>query len=135
MKRMIALLLTGALSLSLVACGTGGMDSSGEGVLADSRTEIPANSQTESSADRQPNMSGMEEGGTSAPEEPQTAGSNVLIAYFSVPEDIETTDAIAGASIVVRNGEIRFPNCSREPCLWETNWFYPGMMWRKVRRP
>lgn len=105
MKRMIALLLIGVLSLSLVACGTGGTDFSGEDVLTDSRTETPANSQTESSADRQPNMSGMEEGGTSAPEESQTAGSNVLIAYFSVPEDIETTDAIAGASIVVRDGE------------------------------
>lgn len=29
----------------------------------------------------------------------------MLIAYFSVPEDMDTTDAIAGASIVVRDGE------------------------------
>lgn len=69
MKRMIALLLTGVLSLSLVACGTGGTDSSGEDVPAGSRSKAPANSQTESSAERKPNMSGMEEGGTSAPEE------------------------------------------------------------------
>lgn len=81
MKRMIALLLTGVLSLNLVACGTGGTDSSGEDVLADSRTEIPANSQTESSADRLPNMSGMEEGGTSAPEEAQATGSNVPLTW------------------------------------------------------
>ena len=38
-------------------------------------------------------------------EESQTTGSNVLIAYFSVPEAVDTTDAIAGASIVVKDGE------------------------------
>ena len=32
-------------------------------------------------------------------------GSNVLIAYFSIPEDVETTDAISGASIVVKDNE------------------------------
>lgn len=31
--------------------------------------------------------------------------SNILIAYFSVPEDVETTDAVAGASIVIRENE------------------------------
>ena len=32
-------------------------------------------------------------------------GSNVLIAYFSIPEDVETMDAISGASIVVKDNE------------------------------
>lgn len=32
-------------------------------------------------------------------------GSNILIAYFSIPEDVETTDAISGASIVVKDNE------------------------------
>lgn len=34
--------------------------------------------------------------------------SNVLIAYFSVPEDVDTsgTDAVSGASVVVRDGEV-----------------------------
>lgn len=31
--------------------------------------------------------------------------SNILIAYFSVPEDVDTVDAVAGASIVVRENE------------------------------
>lgn len=35
----------------------------------------------------------------------QATGSNVLIAYFSVPEDVDTVDAVAGASIMVRDGE------------------------------
>lgn len=36
------------------------------------------------------------------------SGSNILIAYFSVPEDVDTNgaDAVAGASIVVKDGEI-----------------------------
>ena len=34
-----------------------------------------------------------------------TGSSNILIAYFSVPEDIDTVDAVAGASIVVRENE------------------------------
>lgn len=34
-----------------------------------------------------------------------SGSSNILIAYFSVPEDVETTDAVAGASIVVRDDE------------------------------
>ena len=32
-------------------------------------------------------------------------GSNILIAYFSIPEDVETMDAISGASIVVKDNE------------------------------
>lgn len=32
-------------------------------------------------------------------------GSDILIAYFSIPENVETTDAISGASIVVKDNE------------------------------
>lgn len=34
--------------------------------------------------------------------------SNILIAYFTMPEDVDTegVDAIAGASIVVNGGEV-----------------------------
>lgn len=41
------------------------------------------------------------DGGTEA------GGSRVLIAYFSVPEDVDTsgTDAVAGASVVVKDNE------------------------------
>lgn len=36
-----------------------------------------------------------------------TTGSNILIAYFSIPEDVDITgvDAVAGASVVVKDGE------------------------------
>ena len=37
----------------------------------------------------------------------ESTGSRVLIAYFSMPEDVDTSgvDAVSGASIVVRDGE------------------------------
>lgn len=37
----------------------------------------------------------------------KTGNTNVLIAYFTVPEDVSTSgnDAVAGASIVVKNSE------------------------------
>lgn len=34
-----------------------------------------------------------------------TDSSRLLIAYFSVPENVDATDAVAGASIVVKDGE------------------------------
>lgn len=90
MRRKIAFLLAAVLSLSLGACGADNSASSLEtDVLADSQIEAPV----------------TEENDTPVSEEAQTTGSNVLIAYFSVPEDVDTTDAIAGASIVVRDGE------------------------------
>lgn len=90
MGRKIALLLAVVLSLSLAACETGDRAESTE-------TEVSAGSQTEAPE--------TEESDISASEESWSAGSNVLIAYFSVPEDVDTTDAVAGASIVVRDGE------------------------------
>ena len=45
---------------------------------------------------------------TGTAQEGQSESSNVLIAYFSVPEDVDTEgiDANAGASIVVRDGQV-----------------------------
>lgn len=90
MRKMITFLLALVLSLSLAACGADNSASS-------PKTDAPADSQTEISA--------SEENEAPVSEETQTTGSNVLIAYFSVPEDVDTTDAVAGASIVVRDGE------------------------------
>lgn len=48
---------------------------------------------------------GQQETDTSIPDEAQD--QRILIAYFSVPEDVDTTgvDAVSGASIVVSDGE------------------------------
>lgn len=95
MRKMIAFLLASAMSMGLAACGTDNSAGNSDTDTSESRTEAPA----------------IEDGGISgtdsapAHNDEQTAGSNVLIAYFSVPEDVDTVDAVAGASIMVKDGE------------------------------
>lgn len=98
MRRKIAFLLAAVLSLSLAACGA----DNGAGSPA---TDAPAESQTEAPAESQTDMPATEENDAPVAEESGDTGSNVLITYFSVPEAVDTTDAVAGASIVVRDGE------------------------------
>lgn len=75
--------------LVFVGCGAEKNDSS----VRDSIVSEPAESED-----------AREESGTSATVQKDT-GNSILIAYFSVPEDIDTVDAVAGASIVVRENE------------------------------
>ena len=85
MKRLVPLLLTGLLLLTAAGC---------------SAAEEPAPS---SSAPESSSTASVSDGAETA-EEP----GGILIAYFSVPEDVETegVDAVAGASVVVREGEL-----------------------------
>ena len=88
----MTLLLAGTMIVSLAACGREdtSQENSNENVQAIQETEQDAGEQNET-AD-----SGSD----------QNTGSNILIAYFSVPEDIDISgiDADAGASVVVQNG-------------------------------
>lgn len=85
MKRLVPLLLTGLLLLTAAGC---------------SAAEEPAPS---SSAPESSSTASVSDGAETA-EEP----GGILIAYFSVPEDVDTegVDAVAGASVVVREGEV-----------------------------
>lgn len=92
-QKIVTLLLAGTMIVSLAACGREDVsqENSNENVQAIQETEQDAGKQNET-AD-----SGSD----------QNTGSNILIAYFSVPEDIDISgiDADAGASVVVQNGE------------------------------
>ena len=100
MRRIVALGLAVVLSLSLAACGANESAGSSEPeVISENQTEVDA------SEENQADVPAVEEEDTSMTEDTEESGSRVLIAYFSVPEDIDTTDAVAGASIVVDNGE------------------------------
>lgn len=99
MKRIFSLLLAGTLLLSLAACSSTPTESD------QPSSTVPA-SQEESgidSAETAPSADVSGEGTASAASE-----SNILIAYFTMPEDVDTegVDAIAGASIVVNGGEV-----------------------------
>ena len=92
MKRRISLLLVVILVFHLIACGANEQDTS-------TAPNVTVN--------RENNAVPIEENNTENGAEPERSGSNILIAYFSVPEDVDTdgVDAVAGASIVVKDGE------------------------------
>ena len=100
MKRILPWFLAGALLLSLAACGSeaeeSGQNSSAVPLSSFSQAEAEADSAAEtSSSDTEEAVS-------------QVSGSNILIAYFTMPEDVDTegADAVTGASIVVEDGEV-----------------------------
>lgn len=96
MQKIIALLLSALLVLSLAACGNNNQhiveDTPAETETVSPTTE-PDDSDTESTEENA-------EGGT---ESEETA--NILIAYFSVMET-DGVDTVAGASRVAANGEV-----------------------------
>lgn len=81
-------------------------------LLAGCASGAPAASPAPSAADTAPAQETPAPARTAQPaEEPDAgaaAGSSILIAYFTMPEDVDPAgaDAVAGASIVVRDGEI-----------------------------
>ena len=103
---MIVLLVSG-----LVGCGKESRDNNTgnmpvqepeETEDSDSQSGSGDTKEAESAAGMQDTseQENAEEGSESAAE-----GSNILIAYFSIPEDVETTDAVSSASIVVKDNE------------------------------
>ena len=100
MKRILPLLLTGALILSLAACGS----ETGESGQSSSAAPSSSSPQTETETDSAAAAPSVDTEETVS----QVSDSNILIAYFTMPEDVDTegVDAIAGASIVVSDGEV-----------------------------
>lgn len=98
MQKRLALALAAVLTMALLAgCASGAPAASpgpsAAGPATAQETPAPA-AQTAQPAEE--------------PAEGAAAGSSILIAYFTMPEDVDPAgaDAVAGASIVVRDGEI-----------------------------
>ena len=105
MKKLTAIFLGLVMVASLAACGSEAPEpsevpASGSSFGTENAAEPEEAEEPESSADTNPSET--------EPEAADEEGSaNILIAYFTMPEDVDTdgVDAIAGASIVVRDGE------------------------------
>lgn len=105
-KNVLCLCMAVLLVSGFTGCGTEKTDSSaksssvqepGEAEVSGRQNENGDSGADETAADQQENA---DAGSASS-----AGGSNILIAYFSVPENVETMDAVSGASIVVRDNE------------------------------
>lgn len=96
-KQIVTILMTSALALGITACGAGTAEDQTSG-------EQTSSDQTQETSDDRADA-GEDETDTGA----ATGSSDILIAYFSVPEDVDTEgiDAGAGASIVVDDGQVK----------------------------
>jgi len=97
MKKITAILISLIMIVSIVGCSSQKTPSS------DNTQKSSSDSTTVSPDDSTPKSeSSTDSSGQSAPK-----SSNILIAYFTMPEDVNTAgvDAIASASIVVKDGK------------------------------
>ena len=98
MRKITAILLAALMVMSLAACGSNEQSQSAQGVIErpqqNEDTEIPAASDDE----EQPEDDAA--ANTEAP-----TGSNILIAYFTVPET-DGVDTVANASRVATDGGV-----------------------------
>ena len=97
-RRFAALLLVGTMVFSLTACGEGETSQKSDSENVQSTQEAEPETVENVDAENEP----VDANAT------QNADGNILIAYFSMPEDIDTNgiDAYSGASVVVKDGEI-----------------------------
>ena len=99
-KRLLAMVLTLGLLTGLTACGGQTADTEVESTQKQTSSEESVMTETEENTEQETEQ---------AADATQTSEtSNILIAYFTMPEDIDVSgiDADAGASIVVKDGEV-----------------------------
>lgn len=99
-KRLLAMVLTLGLLTGLTACGGQTADTKVERTQEKKSSEESVMTETEENTEQETEQ---------ADDAAQTSEtSNILIAYFTMPEDIAVSgiDADAGASIVVKDGDV-----------------------------
>lgn len=123
MKKKTGLIICIILAFCLAACGadrTGNnnqnnADSASASGSKPAAENVPAADPEEDAGEKDAKTSDTSaaettgiSAGTETNAETDTAGSHILTAYFSIPEDVDTSevDAVAGASIVVSDGEV-----------------------------
>lgn len=102
MRKVTAVILAAVLAFSLTAC------SSGEAETTMDPTTV-SSPQTEEATTEPATSASSTESSEEASQTEASAGSNILVAYFSVPET-DGADTVAGASRIVSEGEV-LGNC------------------------
>ena len=102
-KRIAAWMITTIFALTVAGCS---QDNSSGQAADSSNTQEETDGANAQEAPEDTGDTASSDTGTA--QEGQSESSNVRIAYFSVPEDVDTEgiDANAGASIVVRDGQV-----------------------------
>lgn len=104
-KRMAALLMISLLAFGLAACSGGASGQNGGNSTSQEQSSTADNEESGADSDASESSESQDDSQTDAQ---STGNSNILIAYFSVPEDIDTDgiDADAGASVVVKEDQV-----------------------------
>lgn len=107
MKKIIPLLL--AFALVLAACGDSG---AGNSSAPSTPSLVVSDSQELSSAPESSESSAPVSSEGQASSEAEASSEHILIAYFTLPEEVDTAgvDAISGASIMMRDG-VKLGSC------------------------
>ena len=102
-KRIAAWMITTIFALTVAGCS---QDNSSGQAADSSNTQEETDGANAQEAPEDTGDTASSDTGTA--QEGQSESSNVRIAYFSVPEDVDTEgiDANAGASVVVREGQV-----------------------------
>lgn len=112
MKKLTAMILCAVTAFSLAACGSQNQETEKQ-TETQAQTDTQADIQTESSGEQ-----GSETGDSQIAGGENTGSSNILIAYFSVPET-DGTDTEAGASRVAADGEVLGNNEYIAQLIWQ----------------
>lgn len=109
MKRIISLVITSVIALSLTGCNSETQSSPSGGVIQRPSQSTSSNSEQRQESTKSENISDSESSAADSteitPSDNDNEGSKILIAYFTVPET-DGVDTVASASRVVKNGEM-----------------------------
>ncbi len=108
MKRTLSFFLSLVILLLLAACSGNGNSSSQDSSSAAESASESSISEPSSSSESETSSQVSNEGPASSEAGESQGDSHILIAYFTLPEDVDTTgvDAVTGASVVVEGGEV-----------------------------
>lgn len=109
MKRFLSVMATAALTVSLTACNNETQTTPSGGVIQRPSQSASSNSEQQQESSASESISDSDsttaDSGENSPSDSSNEGSKILIAYFTVPET-DGVDTVAGASRVVKNGEV-----------------------------